>query len=171
MTHTHTGRAQIGPVQPGDHDVRVTQPEHLDDVGAHRRGSGGRQRDHRRAPQLPDQVAQLQVVGPEVVSPRGHAVRLVNRHQRRLERPHRGQPSGTGQLLRRDEQETGPPATHGLQRVPPLAGGLRGADPHRRHAGLRAGVEPRELVLLQREQWRHHHSRSVQDRAADLVDS
>src|SRR3989440_158163 len=163
----HRGEEQVGPVEVADDHPRVAQPQPLDDVLPYRRRGGRGQRHHRRPAQLRDQVAELQVVGTEVVPPRGDAVCLVDGDQRRPQRPYLGQPLRLRQLFRRDEQEPRGTVAHRLQRRPLLVRRLRRADPHR---ALTPPGEPHPLVVLQRQQRRDHHGRTVQQGRRHLVD-
>ena len=177
---------EVGPVQPGDDHLGIAQPQPGGDVVAHRRRGGRGERDDDRAARSAtepsagrptpaascgERVAEGQVVRPEVVPPRRQAVRLVDRDQRRAQRPDLGQPVRLGQLLRRDEQEPGP-----SRRAPPSSasscwrGRLGRADPHRPGQLVPAAVEPGDLVLLQRQQRRDHHGRPAQQRRRHLVD-
>jgi hypothetical protein len=72
---------QVRPVEPGDDHRRIPHAELLGDVGSDRSGRRGGQGQHRRVAEPFDHVAQPQVVGPEVVTPRGHAMGLVHDEQ------------------------------------------------------------------------------------------
>ena len=65
-----------------DEHARVAEREALDDLVARQRVGGRGQRDARHARQALVQDRELQVLGPEVVAPLRHAVRLVDREQR-----------------------------------------------------------------------------------------
>jgi hypothetical protein len=97
-------------------------------------------------------------------------VRLVDRHERRLELSHLPGALGVGQLLRRGEQEAGPTRLHFGQRRRLLARRLGGADPHRPQLRQAAIVERGDLVLLQREQRGDNDRRSGQESRRELID-
>jgi hypothetical protein len=80
MASPHPQLDVVAP-EPRHHHVRVPEMQPVHDVVTDRRRSGRRQRDHLRLPELVEQLPEAQVVGAEVVPPRGHAVRLVDRHQ------------------------------------------------------------------------------------------
>jgi hypothetical protein len=151
-------------------DLGLLEAEPGDDVVADRWRRGGGQGQHRRSAEALDDLPQGQEVRPEVVTPRGDAVRLVDRDQPRAQRPDLGQPVRVAELLRRDEQELRPAVPQLCQGLALLIGGLGRADPHR--AGLRVGalVEGGDLVLLQGQQRRDHHCRPRQQDRRDLVD-
>lgn len=71
-----------GPVGPGRHDVGLAHVQVLDDVVPDRGRGRRRQSEYRRAAQPFGGLAQVQVVGAEVVSPGGDAVGLVHDEQR-----------------------------------------------------------------------------------------
>jgi hypothetical protein len=97
-------------------------------------------------------------------------VRLVDSHQGRAQRPHLTQAIRLAELLRRDEQEAGPPGPQVRQRLLLLPRGLRGTDPDRPEPVGAALVERQDLVLLQRQQRRDDHGRAGQQRGRHLVD-
>jgi hypothetical protein len=112
-------------------------------------------------------MAELEVVRAEVVAPRGDAVRLVDRDQRRAQRPYLVQPLRLDELLRGDEQEPRGTVADRLERGPLLPRGLRRADPYRAQS---PPGQPGALVVLQRQQRGDHHGRTGQHRRRYLVD-
>ena len=98
-------QVQVRPVEAA-HDLRgVLQVQPLDDLLADRRRGGRREREHGRVAEPLDDVAELEVVGAEVVAPRRQAVRLVDDEQRRLRLGDRVEHLGLAQLLGREEEE------------------------------------------------------------------
>ena len=162
---------QVRPVEPGDDDLRVAQPQPVGDVVAYRRGRGRGQRHDRRPAERLDHVAERQVVGAEVVAPRGDAVRLVDRDQRRASAPRTSASrSGLRELLRRDEQEPARPARSSAAPRPAVSGVSAELIRTARSSRHVAGVERRDLVLLQGEQRRDDQGRAGQQRRRHLVD-
>ena len=98
---------QVGPVEAGPHTLGFPEAEPGDDLlcDLRRRGRGAGHR--RRVAELADDRGQSQIVGPEVVAPLGHAVRLVDDEQRdrplrdRVAEGGRGEPLGGGEDDRR----------------------------------------------------------------------
>ena len=115
-------QVDFGPVEIADHLAGIVQAQPFGNLPAHRRRGGRGQRGHRGPhPERLDDRAQPQVVGAEIVAPRGDAVRLVHREQ-----PHR-RPGQAGphvvarQLLRSQEDKSRPAAAQ--QRISVLPGG------------------------------------------------
>ena len=96
---------QVRPVEPADQELRVPQPQPRDDLVAHGRRRRRRQRQHGRAAQRLDRRAQPQVLGPEVVPPLTHAVRLVDHEQRDVGHGELVEHVAPRELLGRQEQE------------------------------------------------------------------
>ena len=111
------GQVQVRPVEAGDDLPRRAHPQPLDDLGAHRRRGGGRQRDDRRRAEALEDVADPQVVGPEVVTPGRHAVRLVDHEERDARRGEPVDDVVVRELLGGEEDELG---VAGAQRLPGL---------------------------------------------------
>ena len=131
--------ADLGPVEAGDHDPRVAHAEPLDDLGADRRGGGGGERQHGRVAELLDDAAQPQVVGAEVVAPRGDAVRLVDDEQRRAwPRPRASTTSGLASCSGARKRKRTVPSPQALERLALVAGRQRGVE-----LGGAAGRAPR----------------------------
>ena len=76
------GVAQVGPVEAGDELGRVAEIELIGDIAADDVGRGCRQRDASGAAELAAGLADLRVVGPEVVPPLADAVGLIDRQKR-----------------------------------------------------------------------------------------
>ena len=112
------------------------------------------------------QHRQAQVVGPEVVTPLGHAVRLIDgeqRHRAAVEQPQ----GGLGpQPLRRQVEQVELAVQEGVLDPAALVGILRGveeAGPHAEH-GQRV-----HLVLHERDQRRDDHAGALAHQRGDLV--
>ena len=99
------GERDVVALEACEHDEGVAQGEPLDDVllGGQRGGRG--HRDHPGRPDLLDQLAEPQVVGTEVVTPRRDAVCLVDRDEGRLDPCDLRQHLRVGQLLGGEQQE------------------------------------------------------------------
>eukprot|EP00965_Chrysotila_dentata_P202984 6181449-Pleurochrysis_carterae.AAC.3 len=69
---------QVGPVERAHEADAVREAEDGDDVVQHALGGGGGERHHGHGGEVELELGQLLVVGPEVVAPLRHAVRLVN---------------------------------------------------------------------------------------------
>ena len=80
---------EVRAVEAGRDPHRVAQPEPLRDVDGDPRRRGRRRGEDRARPERAGDVAEPQVVGPEVVAPLAHAVRLVDDEDpdRRLAQP------------------------------------------------------------------------------------
>jgi hypothetical protein len=150
------GVADVRPVEAADELVRVFELQPLDDVGAGQRVGGGGQRDARHARVALVQHGQRPVLGPEVVAPLAHAVRLVDREQaqgarwcRSSSRPRkRGVFSRSGAAYSSVRRRSAG-ALDVLGGVPVERGVQEGG----RHAGF---VERADLVVHQRDQRRDH---------------
>ncbi len=152
----HHRQPQALPVQRAAQHQRLPgrEPQLLGDVADHpvvRRRRGGQHRDPRR--QLGDQRAQPAVVGPEVVPPVRHAVRLVHHQQTRARREPGEHPVaevGVVQPLRADQQDVHLAGVdRGVGGLPVV--GVRRVHRDRLHPGPGRGVD---LVAHQREQRR-----------------
>ena len=121
-----------------------------------------------RVPQPLDRVTDPQVVGAEVVSPGGDAVRLVHHQQRRGDLRELLEDLLLGELLGGEEQVLRPPGVDLLPRGPHLSGRRRRV--HRHGPGYVGRGQCRRLVVLEREQRRDHDRGAVDDQGGDLVD-
>ena len=136
------------------------------DLGVRGLGRGRGQRDPRYVGPALVQLRQHQVVGPEVVAPLGHTVRLVDREQRDLalvEQPRgRLDPEPLGRQVEQVEV-TGQEGLLDLAALLVVLGRVEetGPDPER---GQRV-----DLVLHQRDQRRDDHPDTGPDQRRDLV--
>ena len=99
-----------------------------------------------------ERVAERQVVGPEVVTPGGQAVRLVDRDQGWTQRPDLLQPRGLGELLGGDEEKPRLPSRIASSAACCCFGVSAELIRTARARIGAAAVEPGDLVLLQRQQ-------------------
>jgi hypothetical protein len=159
---------QVGTVEARDHLAMVTQPQPVDDVCAHRRRRRGRQRDRPRVGEAVDHESKAQVVRPELMSPRGDAVRLVHDEQGHVRLLQHGHDLVVRQLLGGEEHVLRAAVAQRVPRLPTLLGSLGRVQ---RHGGGRiALLQPLDLVVLQRDQRRHDDCRPVHQHGRDLVD-
>ncbi len=156
--------ADVGPVEAGDDQSFLRDPELGEDVGAGPRVGGRGQRQPRHVGMVVEQWAQLAIVGAEVVAPFADAMRLVDRDQR--------QPRMLGQLAEPFGRRA---FGSDIEQVE-----LAGAEPlDRRLAvavrrGQRSGADPdrlgrADLVVHQRDQRRDHQRGAVADQRRELV--
>ena len=145
----------VGPVEAVDQDQRVLHVQALLDFVADRGRGGGGEADDRRVAQLPADLAQAQVVGPEVVAPGGDAVGLVHHEQRDVQGREPVHGFGLGQLFRGQEEEHGVAALGGFPGVVHLGVAAAGVDGD---GGLTAQrlQQAVQLVLLQGDQRGDH---------------
>jgi hypothetical protein len=109
---------------------------------------------------------ELQVLGPEVVAPLRHAVRLVDREERDLRAVEELERARHQQALGRDVQEVELAARERALDVRRLARVERGVEEGRAHAEL---PQRRDLVLHQRDQRRHDDRAALAQQRRHLV--
>ncbi len=159
-------KAQVVPGESGDEDRGLLQPELALDILAHIRGGRGGKGRTQRTPDLPQDLAQAHVVGPEVVPPLADAVRLVDGEHGdlgRLQRPHE---AARPEALRGDIHELERAPAHTLQHLALLIPALRAVNHGRRDA---ASLKSVHLVLHQRDQRRDHQCDPVHHQRGQLV--
>ena len=86
VAHLLRAKVEIGAIEARHHRLGVMEPEHLHDVGAH--ALGGRCRkggEHGALGKLLDELRDMQVGGPKILAPLTHAVRLVDRDERKAD--------------------------------------------------------------------------------------
>jgi len=157
---------QRRPVEAGDRDERISQIKGPGDVSAHLRGSGGRERGHRRSPARQDSRCQKTVVRPEVVSPGGDAVRFVDDHPADSKL---GQPlheTRTSKSLGREEQEPVLARDCLTQSVDLLRTIQRRVD---ERGGDAVPGQAVNLILHQRDERRDDHRQPAIDHSRDPV--
>ena len=99
------GEEQLRPFDARAHDQRIAQREARDDVGGDLRRRGRGERDRRRRADARAVFTEPRVVGPEVVPPLAHAVRLVDRHARNAQFRREFDEIRGSEALRRHVQE------------------------------------------------------------------
>ena len=150
--HAHHVEGEVRPVEARADRHPVAQPQPRGDLLRHARRGRRRRRHHRRASERGDRVVQAQVVGPEVVAPLGHAVRLVDHEQRHLALRQRRAEGARGEALGRRQHEARLARLDVPQRLRVVAL-LHPRGQHRRaHARL---LQPPPLVGHQRDQRAH----------------
>ena len=112
---THQLRARVGLVDDGianvrtiearDEDTRVVERQARSDFGARLRIGGGSQRDPRHAWKPFVQHGQLKILGPEIVTPLGDAMRFIDRKQSNLDLLKQSETAWCGQPLGRHIQQ------------------------------------------------------------------
>src|SRR5688572_1160555 len=76
------GEAEIGAPEPRHHTERRAKFQLVADIVLNLKGRCGGQREARRPVELPPEIAEAQIVGPEIVSPVRDAMRFVHDEQR-----------------------------------------------------------------------------------------
>ena len=79
------GIGNVGAIEAGGEDLRLFEPQPLDDVLAGGRIGRSGQRDARHAGEELDQVDQLAIFGAEIVAPLAHAMGLVDGEERDID--------------------------------------------------------------------------------------
>ncbi len=162
----HDPVADVRAVEAGHEMTRVGQAEPVRDLGAGGLGGRGGQRDPGHVRPALVQHGQFQVVGPEVVPPLGHAVRLVDGEQRDpapVEQPHRRLGA---QPLRRQVEQVQLAGQEGGLDLAPFARVLGGVQEPGPDAERPQGVH---LVLHQRDERRDDHAGALAHQRGDLV--
>ena len=128
----------------------------LDHVGLGGRGQAQHRRRETVARLLADKPADIEIVGPEVVTPARQAMRFVQHPGADFALIERA-PQGAGaKLLRRDDEDASIAEPDPVQRIGPLGHREQSVD---RDAGANAaGLQSVDLILHQRDQRRNHHS-------------
>ena len=119
-------------------------------------------------PRLARRGREAQVLGPEVMAPLRHAVRLVDDEERRLRGRQALGDLVVRQLLGREEHELDASVGEALEDALALAVRQRGVQGGR--AAAPDAGDGLHLVLLQGDERRHHDRRAVEEQAGDLVD-
>ncbi len=158
--------ADVGPVEADDELPRLLQPQALHDVLARERVRRGREGDARHARIALVQHRELAVLGPEVVAPLAHAVRLVDGEQpelpARMQTVQQREKAVGGHALGRGVQQRDLAARQAPLHVLRLLPVQRGVEEGRLHPRL---VQRAHLVVHQRNERRDHH-RHAQPRIA-----
>ena len=158
--------ADVGAVEAGDEMARFVQRQALRDFASGGRGGGGGQRDARHVGPALVQHRQAQVFRAEVVAPLRHAVRFVDGEQRDAAAFQQLQTAVGQEAFRRHVQQVQLARQEGPLHVAgdlPFLGRVqeRGA-----HAEFGQRVD---LVLHQRDQWRHDDAGAFAHQRGDLI--
>ena len=166
-------QADVGPVEAVDQDQRDGHAEAGQDLLAHRGRGGGCQRSGGRVAQALADLAEPEVVGPEIVAPGGDAVGLVHHEQGDVQRRDPFHRACLGELFRGEEEERRLAAFHRPPGALLLGGAVRGVD-RDGDARPRSFPQPVQLVLLEGDQRGHDDGGplqpAVQQERGDLVD-
>ncbi len=149
------GVADVRAIEAGDKDLRRVEPEAGDDLLPRQLVGGGGERDARDVRVALVQFRELDVLGPEVVAPLRHAVRLVDGEQRelaaRVELVHQADETVGKQALGRDVHQIELAAHQAAFGVDHRVESERGIEESGAYAGLQQRVD---LILHQRDQRR-----------------
>ena len=150
---------EVRAVEAGGDPDRVAKPEPLGDVGGDPRGRGrGRGEDRARA-ERPGDLAEAQVVGPEVVAPLAHAVGLVDDEDPDRRLAQAVDEARRREALRGDVEHRHLAGDRALQRPAVVGAVALGVDQ------LGAPAEALDLIGHQRDQRRDDHRElAVEDR-------
>ena len=157
---------EVRAVEARDEHPRVRQPQLLEDVAAHPLGGGRGERDEGSAGEGVAELAEVAVVGAELVPPLRDAVRLVDGDERRVRLGQEAAEPGHGETLRRDVQQLRPPLEDAALRVGGLLRRERAVDVARADA---VRVQRVHLVLHQRDQRRDDERGPVEHQRGELV--
>ncbi len=135
-------------------------PDHLLLCGGGKAGYGDRLLVRFLILQLPDKVANVQIIHPEILPPRREAVRLVNDEAGNVPGSQRLFNAARAQLLRRDVQQCGGTVADAPQCIGPLDGAEQAIDRYR--LGNAQAVQVVHLVLHQRLQRRDHDGQAME---------
>jgi hypothetical protein len=165
----HLGRAQreLG-AREAAHELRGVggEAQPRQDLVAHDGSRGGRAGEHARLGMARHELAQRQVLGPEVVAPLADAVRLVDGDERAVEVLEQRAEGGLREPLGRRVDERELAARERGLAAPRLARLERRGEVGRRDA---AAPERRDLVLHQRDQRRDDERRAREEARRELV--
>ena len=157
---------EIGAVKAGDELGGIVELKLLHDVAPDQIGGGGGQGNARRRAELDPRLADLGVIGTEVVAPLADAVRLVNRQQTRLDLPHRFEKAAAAETLGGDIDQVVKIRLN-LKNALALFVEVEGAIEQRRsNAALNQRVD---LILHQRDQGADHQGQARQEERGELI--
>ena len=161
------GEAEVRAVEARRHHHRVAKPQAPGDIPRDLWRRGGRRGEDRLRPKPAGGVGQTEVVGPEVMPPLRHAVRLVDDEQPDVDVAHRLEEAGGREALRRDVQQAHLPSRGGGDRPAVRGCVLLGVD--QRGAGGRDPLQRLHLVLHQRDQRRDDDRQVAAHERRELV--
>jgi hypothetical protein len=143
------------------------EPQAGEDLVPHDRRRSGGAGHHACIGQVRDEVAQLQVVGAEVVSPFRDAVRLVDGHERTVDLAHERAEAREGEALRGDIGDLELAAGQRRHAPADLLAVQRG----RQEGGVDAARgECGDLIVHERDQRRHDEGGPLEHGRRELVD-
>ena len=135
------------------------RPEMVEDVAQHARLGRRGQADHGRrrsvAAELPDEAADVAVVGPEILAPFREAMRLVDDPVSDLALPEDRADGGVPELLGRDQQDRRVAEPDAVERL--VAFRQRQQPVDRDGGGDPVPTQPVDLIRHQRHERRDHH--------------
>ena len=141
---------QIGAVKPGDDLRRMPEFQQADNILPHLFGGSGGESPHRRAAvQGADKPGDVQVAGPEILSPLGYAVCLIHYDQRQFQLVDHIQKAVRCEPFRRHIEQLIGPGLQSPEHFPLCGGGLGGVEECRRKSCL---FQCRDLILHQGDQ-------------------
>ncbi len=171
-SHGLDPQLDIGTIESRHDDARLRQPEKVHDVVANFRGRRGRECRHRRPAGTPVAATtaggagfQAPVVGPEIVAPLRHAVRLVNDEPGDRHVAQESDEVIGREPLGREIQEPDIARTGGRERVPT---GIARQERMKGGCADAAPVQLVHLVLHQRNQRRDDNRRAGQEEGGQL---
>ena len=156
----------VGAVETGDEGLGLHQSQLLHDVVAGLGVGGGGEGQQRDAGKTFLEQAQLGVLGAEVVSPLGHAMGLVDGKQGQRYFLQALQEVFAQQAFGGDVEQVEPVAVQAGEDIAGLFGLQAGIEAGSPDA---VGLQGVDLVLHQRDQWRHHDGGAGADQGRDLV--
>ena len=164
------GEIDVRPAESADHFGRTRHAESSHDVVADRwRGRRG-ERQASRATDCLERGCDAEIVGPEVRSPLTHEMRFVDGDELGLQGREALEHVGVGELLgaEKDEVRAVLCARQLFEGTSPLA--RRNGRVHRDGNELTVRCQCGQLIALQRDQRRDHHSRPAEQEPRELVD-
>ena len=143
--------ADIRPVEAGEDQALPVDPQLHQDIVTGMRIGGGGQRQPRHRSEMVEQRPQQAIVGPEVMTPFGHAMRLVDSKQRNIGLFQQFAEMRLGCAFRRGIEQVEFARFQSCNRLGPIViGGGEGGRPDS------DGLGAAQLVVHQRDQRRYH---------------
>ena len=164
----HDGEAEVGAVEAGADADGVAQRQPANHVGGDLRGRRRRRGDDRARSHDLRGLREAEVVGPEVVAPLRHAVRLVDHEEPDARCRQALHEPGGGEAFGRDVEQPQVSARSARERLAVRLEILLGVD-QRDARGAAAGAERLDLVLHERDEWRHDDGEVVAHERRELV--
>ena len=143
-------KEQVGAVKPGDDLCRMPEFQQPHNILPHLFGGGGGESPHRRAAvQGADKPGDVQVAGPEILSPLGYTMRLIHYDQRQFQLVDHIQKAVRCEPFRRHIEQLIGSGLQSPEHLPLCGGGLGGVEECRRESCL---FQCRDLILHQGDQ-------------------